>query len=630
MLRPASAAVVTISGIVTVDGVPSAGVTITDGFFEPITTVSDENGYYEFLDGAQGFHFLGVLDPDDLYQSYTGSANISETAPTAVVNIALLSTGPATGTVSGTVTIDGVAAEGVTVQVAQFGNPAPSDVSDANGHFEITGLTYGTYSLAIDDPEDLYGETFGWTLFNISSTQQSASVDVAVVSWGVGTASISGVVLDAATGLPMTGARVYLMGSAGNVRPQWVDTDDDGKFELSGIPATTTHLSVSVVGYVGATVPPFAIADGEHVTLEIELVPANAVIHGYVRDASGNGMSGADCWHSPKCRGSDRLHRTGGEYTIGPIAAGDYELTVGGIRTAWNEATLNVTAMANDTVEADLLVEPRDSGSISGYVLSGGGSFEKVCVSAYDESGDVVADAGASGSGIGGTWRIEDLEPVTTGCCSGTATPRASLRSHRPSTAESAARRRHADHGRGWRRPPRPDGPRLGRHHRGRSRRRNARWNHRVPCRPQRGCHGLPARGRRLGADTEPEASLAQTGVRRRLQHRRTPPRHLPGVGFISSGTGPRDYATEYFDDVATVGAADDIVIVGGDTVDEIDASLGIPQPAGAPLAVPTEALDPADKGDIALNKTVVAQGKTSSRSRSVRSTRASGSRCAG
>ena len=75
-------------------------------------------------------------------------------------------------------------------------------------------------------------------------------------------------------------------------------------------------------------------------------------------------------------------------------------------------------------------------------------------------------------------------------------------------------------------------------------------------------------------------------------------------------GTGPRDYATEYFDDVATVGAADDVVLVGGDTA-EVNASVAIPKPAATPLAVATDALDPADKDDITVNKTVVAQGKT-------------------
>jgi hypothetical protein len=401
-----------------------------------------------------------------------------------------------------------------------------------------------------------------------------------------------------------------MSGSASNVHHQTSITGPDGSYEFNDIPPTNVDVVVFAMGYVQRH-ETFAISDGENVELNLALVPANATIHGFVRDAEGNGISGLRVGTGPVGGSAGAYTGPNGEYTIGSIAAGEYEVSVGGFHTNWNKTTQNVTAVANTTVQADFVLEPRDTGSLGGYVLGPGEfSYTKVCVTAYDESGEIVADAGIAGSGEGGTWRIDDLAPgdyrLLFWDCDASRVPAlastfyggvGSLADATPITLAAG--------------DDLPVGP------------MNLVWggtiSGHINVETPDGEVEFPS-GRSVDATVfqlvdatwQPipnPSTLASTGDAGDYAVRGL----LPGtyrVGFIG-GSGPRGYATEYFDDVPSVVAADDIVVVGGETVGEIDATVAIPKPGAAPVAVVTEALDPADKDGIALNKTLVAQGKT-------------------
>ena len=74
-------------------------------------------------------------------------------------------------------------------------------------------------------------------------------------------------------------------------------------------------------------------------------------------------------------------------------------------------------------------------------------------------------------------------------------------------------------------------------------------------------------------------------------------------VGFVDGITsGVRSYATEYWDDSATIAAAADVMVTAGATTSGINATVRIPRPGDAPAAVATADLTPDEEGAIAAD----------------------------
>ena len=72
----------------------------------------------------------------------------------------------------------------------------------------------------------------------------------------------------------------------------------------------------------------------------------------------------------------------------------------------------DVEALAFTPATLDFELEVRVSSSISGTVWNADhtDTLEKICVSAYDAAGDVVAGGPMGGTGADGTYAVEDLE----------------------------------------------------------------------------------------------------------------------------------------------------------------------------------------------------------------------------
>jgi hypothetical protein len=171
-----------IVGRVTVDGEPRSGVTVTvrQGTTTIDTAVTDGNGEYEFLE----------LDP----ASYTVS--ISEITgadcpgeQTAVVvaddeterNFACTTPEPETGTVTGTVTLNGVPLPNLTVTLLDGTTVIATRPTDLNGVYIFQDVATGAVTVSIatpegaDCPEDqtVNVEANGTAMANFACTQQA-------------------------------------------------------------------------------------------------------------------------------------------------------------------------------------------------------------------------------------------------------------------------------------------------------------------------------------------------------------------------------------------------------------------------------------------------------------------------
>lgn len=117
---------------------------------------------------------------------------------------------------------------------------------------------------------------------------------------GVGTASISGIILVAGTGQPARRARVTLNASEGGGGSRTTTTDDDGRYSFVGLPAGRYMLSATRQGHIGVTYgqtypgrpgTPIQLADGEKFAAMLH-IPKGGVLTGTVLDEFGEPTPG--------------------------------------------------------------------------------------------------------------------------------------------------------------------------------------------------------------------------------------------------------------------------------------------------------------------------------------------------
>ena len=91
------------------------------------------------------------------------------------------------------------------------------------------------------------------------------------------TGSVTGRVLNAATGTPVAGAQVAVVAvPAGAAGPARATTDDDGRFTVRGVPFGVARVEVRALGYAPRAVPDVAVGAGKPAEVRVDLAPAPA------------------------------------------------------------------------------------------------------------------------------------------------------------------------------------------------------------------------------------------------------------------------------------------------------------------------------------------------------------------
>jgi protocatechuate 3,4-dioxygenase beta subunit len=152
-------------------------------------------------------------------------------------------------------------------------------------------------TLAAGAPADLSGQAQVPGVGRGDVPRVGASVQEAQA----GTASISGVVVLAGSGVPARRARVAL--SSDTLRGvRSVSTDEHGRYAFSALPAGRFTLSASKPGYLGVTYgqrtpgsghpgTPLQLEDGQRLSIQLQL-PRAGVISGIVLDDQGEAVPG--------------------------------------------------------------------------------------------------------------------------------------------------------------------------------------------------------------------------------------------------------------------------------------------------------------------------------------------------
>ncbi|MBN8233367.1 carboxypeptidase regulatory-like domain-containing protein [Corallococcus macrosporus] len=246
-------------------GLPLAGARFALSASQQVLTGPD--GTFALASVPRG-SYAGTLSASG-YQSLTFSLMFSPGASGALGVMTLfpvdVTPAPTRLTLRGSVT-DGVKGTPVAQAHVTLTETGQSVTTGADGRFVLADLTLQAFNLAVAAPGyapatyaiqvGAYGEAV--VELKLSPPGSSAT-----------TSTLSGLVTDAAQGLPLQGARVAIAGTALSAL-----TGPDGAFSLSGIPALEFTVEVSAVGHAPRTVAVQLVAHGGY-TLDSALEPVS-------------------------------------------------------------------------------------------------------------------------------------------------------------------------------------------------------------------------------------------------------------------------------------------------------------------------------------------------------------------
>jgi hypothetical protein len=182
---------------------------------------------------------------------------------------------------------------------------------DSSGRLAVAGLAPGTYDVLFQAPSDTSAPSAGAlaltsTLVSGVNVAAGQAVDLGVVTLYAG-AFVTGLVTDAATGLPVSNLTVsaQLSATAGTApgAPLSAVTDATGRYLLRGLDPTQGAYDVTAAprGALtsGSPLPPYAgrrtlgVVVSSGAVVNFALQPANSVIAGRVASSNGAALTGA-------------------------------------------------------------------------------------------------------------------------------------------------------------------------------------------------------------------------------------------------------------------------------------------------------------------------------------------------
>jgi hypothetical protein len=337
-----------LAGAVTdaVTGLPIAGATVVvvDNLGTTQTVTTGWGGDYNVVSLWTGPATLTFSKPGYL----PGTAT-----PTIVggANTQNYSLTPNTLTGVVTNTVSGLPIAGATVVVVDSANVTNTLTTDATGHYAVTNITAGVATLTASQT--------GYT----TATASPTIVDGAnTLNLGLTANTLTGVVTDATTGLPIAGATVQVTDSSSVLHT--VTTDAAGHYGVTNLPAGPATLTASQTGYASATSHP-TIIPGPNT--QDEALTANTLA-GIVRDAvSELAIAGATV------KVVDSANVTN---TITTDATGHYAVTniAAGVATVTANRTGYTTASATPTIVAGVNIQNLDltANTLTGLVTDAG------------------------------------------------------------------------------------------------------------------------------------------------------------------------------------------------------------------------------------------------------------------
>lgn len=334
----------TIAGVVTdaVTGAPLSGATVVT---QPATTTATTNaqGAYTIPSISTGAYSITASRAG--YNSNSTNA-VAVAALTVTVNLALT---PQGGSITGVVTdaSNGTPLSGATITT----QPATSAATtNAQGAYTISNVTAGAYTV-----------TASRTGYAPNSAAVGVSVGLSATANLVLTplpGSVTGVVSDAVTGAPLSGATVTTQPPTSTVT-----TNAQGVFTIGGVPAGAYTVTATRASYSPNSTAA-VVAPGQTATANLALTPIPGTISGVVTDASnGTPLAGATVSTQPAT--STATTSAQGAYTISNVPPGNYTVTA--TRAGYNPNSVAAAVVSSQTTTSNVPLTPLP-GSITGVV----------------------------------------------------------------------------------------------------------------------------------------------------------------------------------------------------------------------------------------------------------------------
>jgi hypothetical protein len=293
VLTPFETGVGTVSGHITGDGTPLAGLTVGASDYstgQGATSVTDENGFYQISGLANGQWHITAFAGNQYQTAQSPVVLITDLSPDASADIAFESYPSGTSAINGVVT-DSTTGEPIAgVNINLFGTDVPqygNATTNAAGEFSFELLPAGTFHLSFS--------TSGYLEF--SEDIQIAADETAVADRGlIAKNSTASGHLQLADGTPVVGTYVQAASVEGQ---NWGagSSDENGDYVIGDLGAIAYTLSVGGFGtpydLQERTISAVANAD---VTASFTLVPrTTGSLIGYVYQPDGNAYLAPVC-----------------------------------------------------------------------------------------------------------------------------------------------------------------------------------------------------------------------------------------------------------------------------------------------------------------------------------------------
>ncbi len=353
----------TVSGLVIAGGshLPIAGAQVQVSGPVAVSTTTGTDGTIKLKNVEPGSYTVSITASG--YGSETFQ-NVQVTAGSNTDLGTIVLTGDSTaGALMGKVTdgASGAAVAGATVSVS--GADTASVTTATDGSYSLRNLSAGTITITVTKPN--YNTV---TATATISTGVTLNFSPALYATGstVGGTSLTGVIEDSSSKLPVSGAVVDVDGLSAT-------TDSSGKFTVANLATGSFTASVTASGYTGATLTG-TLASGVNNTGTILLTQSTggvttSTVSGVVTDASNNSpIAGA----TVRIKDTTLSAVTGndGSYSIGNISATQFSVLVSAPGYISQSGNISLSAPGNVTANAALSLNAVSGISIKSVTLS--------------------------------------------------------------------------------------------------------------------------------------------------------------------------------------------------------------------------------------------------------------------
>lgn len=335
--------------------VPNATVTVRDlSGTGPViyTTVTDGNGFFRTTALSPRVYVLVAGRSD--FGSNAISAEVISGQTTDVTIFLTPNPGSLKGTVRDAATnellpdtlIRVIDSTGVVIRNVQ---------TDINGEYVIAGLAPGNYTVTAVNP-DYQAELSAVTI----ESNTAATLNFRLAG---NPAVLSGVVTDAITGAPLTGAVIEVVFSGTDTLVRRVLTDENGFYLIEGMQAGTFDVKATLQNYA-INVNTVFLSPKESEVLNIALIPFPAAIEGTVRNAVNNApiqgalvsvlLPNSDVVIASIITGSD------GTYRLENLPAGSYTAVI--TASGFANEVIPVILTPNETEMVNAFLDPNPAG----------------------------------------------------------------------------------------------------------------------------------------------------------------------------------------------------------------------------------------------------------------------------